>query len=486
MKVLVIGRNGLGLMPTSPRKARILLQSGKAVVVRKTPFTIRLLYKTGCAVQKTDCGIDTGSQHIGVAVVSENKVLSKEDYELRSTMEKRALIEQRREYRRGRRYRKTRYRKVKFRSSVKRVYTEKPVKRNGHLTHWEKVPTGVASNRPKGWLPPSVQSKVDHHVRIISRYREALPPGTRFHIEEARFDIARMKDPTVHGELYQRGRLYDWENIKAYVFARDNYKCKACGRKAGSLRKDGTTVKLIAHHIDFKSLGATDNPDRIATVCDACHNAVNHAPGGILYEWMKDEKAFARGYRDATFMNILRKRLHKEFPDAFFTYGNITEADRKALGMEKSHANDAVAIACGDRPTKIKDIPETVFHRQVRSRKRSLHEANARKGRKEPNRTAKRNRKNTKSVVLSNGKKLFLFDKVSVHGRIGWISGFTGQAAYVLDEEKKYISYITKNGTEQIRIPLPILQLASHHHSWITYAKEESNSAPTFAKKRKA
>ena len=60
--VLVIGMNGVGLMPTTPRKARILLQEGKAKVYRKTPFTIRLLYKTGSATQETVLGIDTGSQ----------------------------------------------------------------------------------------------------------------------------------------------------------------------------------------------------------------------------------------------------------------------------------------------------------------------------------------------------------------------------------------------------------------------------------------
>lgn len=43
--VLVIGMNGVGLMPTTPRKARVLLQSGKAEVYRKAPFTIKLLYK---------------------------------------------------------------------------------------------------------------------------------------------------------------------------------------------------------------------------------------------------------------------------------------------------------------------------------------------------------------------------------------------------------------------------------------------------------
>lgn len=69
MKVYVIGYNGLGLAPTTPRKARILLKSGKAEVAFRQPFTIRLLYKTGCAHPELAIGIDTGSQHIGVAVV---------------------------------------------------------------------------------------------------------------------------------------------------------------------------------------------------------------------------------------------------------------------------------------------------------------------------------------------------------------------------------------------------------------------------------
>ena len=65
MKIFVIGRNGLGLMPTTPRKARILLKEGKARIVRKVPFTIQLTIKTGCATQQVYVGIDTGSQRQG-------------------------------------------------------------------------------------------------------------------------------------------------------------------------------------------------------------------------------------------------------------------------------------------------------------------------------------------------------------------------------------------------------------------------------------
>ena len=84
------------------------------------------------------------------------------------------------------------------------------------------------------------------------------------------------------------------------------------------------------HHILFRSRGATDNPKYLASVCDTCHTAEAHKPGEILYEWMEQEKQFARGLRDATFMNILRRRLFQAFPEATFTYGNIT-AETKLL-----------------------------------------------------------------------------------------------------------------------------------------------------------
>jgi hypothetical protein len=72
------------------------------------------------------------------------------------------------------------------------------------------------------------------------------------------------------------------------------------------------------------------------------------------------------------------------------TFGYITAHHRNKARIEKSHVNDAVIIA---------DKQASPLHRQiqtkhVQSRKRSLHEATARKGRKAPNRTQKRNNKN--------------------------------------------------------------------------------------------
>lgn len=481
MKIFVIGRNGLGLMPTTPRKARILLKEGKARIVRKVPFTIQLTIKTGCATQQVYVGIDTGSQHIGAAVTTDWEVLSKAEYSLRSSMEKKSLLETRRQYRRGRRYRRVRYRKPKYKPHTKRIYHEEPVDRTKVVidgkgnrktvhfrSHWEKKVIGYTTSRREGWTPPSITSKIKHHIRIIGRYREALPPKAALRIEAARFDIARIKDPSVHGEMYQRGRMYDYENVKAYVFERDGYRCRVCGALAGTKRSDGTTVKMNAHHIDFRSEGSTDNPDSMAAVCDACHTGKAHKPGGILYQWMLEGKRFSRGYRDMTFMNILRRRLFKAFPDAEFTYGNITAADRKALWLEKSHANDAEAIAFPEH--KLTDTEETVYYQQVRSRKRSLHEATARKGRKEPNRTAKRNRKNTVSVTIGrkgNRRTFFVYDRVVYRGQAGWISGFTEQSAYVKDKNDRYIK---APGKAYNQVNLSELKVISHNHNWLTGA----------------
>ena len=270
-----------------------------------------------------------------------------------------------------------------------------------------------------------------------------------------------MKDPTVHGELYQRGPQYDHENMKAYVFDRDGYTCKCCHAKAGTRRKDGTVVKIIAHHIDFRINGATDNPEAMVTVCDACHTDANHKEGGILYQWMIEHKRFKQGLRDATFMNILRKHLFNAFPDAKYTYGNITAARRKELHLPKSHANDAVAIALTyTNVNAIKKRPNHVVYVQhVRKKKRSLHEANPRKGRKTKNCLAVRNSKNTKE-----SKGVCLFYKVKVPGvGYGFVTGFTGASCYVFDRDGNYIT--TSDSYNQVTISK--LKVIHHNGNWI-------------------
>lgn len=131
MKVFVKNMRGQALMPCSPRKARILLKQKKAKVVDYRPFTIQLRYPTGEAKQEVIIGVDQGAKHIGIAIVSQGKILTKGEVELRQDVH--SLLQTRAEYRRGRRYRKTRYRKARFLNRAK----------------------------PEGWLPPSIQGKLN-------------------------------------------------------------------------------------------------------------------------------------------------------------------------------------------------------------------------------------------------------------------------------------------------------------------------------------
>jgi hypothetical protein len=67
--VYVLSKEKKPLMPTTPSKARILLKKGKAKVVRRTPFTIKLLYNAQEETAELTLGIDTGSSKVGSAVI---------------------------------------------------------------------------------------------------------------------------------------------------------------------------------------------------------------------------------------------------------------------------------------------------------------------------------------------------------------------------------------------------------------------------------
>ena len=163
-------------------------------------------------------------------------------------------------------------------------------------------------------------------------------------------------------------------------------------------------------------------------------------------------------YKENPFMNSLRIHVSQRYPEAAITYGSITTIHRKRLGLEKSIVNDAIA---NTGIPVIREMTESNFYiKQFRKKKRSLHEATARKGRKEPNTESRRNAKNTKA---SGG--FFLNDEVeTTDGRIGYISGFSGKnACYVKSIEGEYIVQPGKKHRQQ---HLKGLRRRSHQGNW--------------------
>lgn len=112
MKVYVQTVQGQPLDPTSPARARLLVTRGQATVVARTPFTIRLKDRdTGYTAQVT-LGVDSGYSKVGFSAVTEKEELLAGELILRDDMSKK--LEQKKNYRRNRRYRNTRYRAPRF------------------------------------------------------------------------------------------------------------------------------------------------------------------------------------------------------------------------------------------------------------------------------------------------------------------------------------------------------------------------------------
>ena len=314
--VYVIAKDNSPLMPTENHaKVRILLKTGRAKVLRREPFTIRLLYDTGHGIQEIVHGIDTGSAHVGSSVYANDKIVYTSQVEIRNDIK--SLMDSRRKYRRSRRTRKTRYRKPRFLN-------------RGNSTRADR-------------LSPTMQSKIACHEREI-RFVAKILPVSRLVLETGTFDPHLMKNPALANPVYkhwgyQQGTNYGFYNTKAYVLARDSYICQCCKGK----HKDS---KLEIHHIVFRSNGGSDDEKNLITLCHTCHKAL-HA--GKL-ESFNPEGAIKGNLLHATQMNIIRSQLLKNHPEAIETFGYVTKANRENLGIPKDHYIDACVIASQGKP----------------------------------------------------------------------------------------------------------------------------------------
>jgi hypothetical protein len=161
---------------------------------------------------------------------------------------------------------------------------------------------------------------------------KSLLPITKVILETGTFDMAKMKNPNITNEQYQKGVQYGFENVKACVLSRDGYQCQS--------KKKGCSDRLEVHHIKYRSQGGSDAPNNLIVHCKKHHKAL-HA--GKFELKVKSHKSL----KSATTMNVIRKRLLDYFPEAIETFGYITKANRYKHSIEKTHSNDAFVIAGG-------------------------------------------------------------------------------------------------------------------------------------------
>jgi len=282
-----------------------LLKDGKAKVVRRDPFAIKLRFGSSGYTQVVVAGMDTGSKTIGSAAIANGKVVYQAEVTLRDDVSRK--MKQRATYRRTRRGRKTRYRKSRC--------------------------SNRASMCADGRLASSIRSKVESHLRERD-FVERIVPVRRWKVELASFDIHKIVNPDVEGAGYQVGAQKDFYNVKAYVLRRDGYRCQ-------SGRQGKHSPKLHVHHKVFRAQGGSDEPSNLITLCATCHDDLHAGTFNL--------KAKRSRTKHATEVGIVKGAIVGTGWAFSPTFGYETKWKREqCLGWSKSHAADAAAICCED------------------------------------------------------------------------------------------------------------------------------------------
>jgi 5-methylcytosine-specific restriction endonuclease McrA len=234
-RVFVLDARHHPLMPCHPARARELLAKGLAVVIRLHPFTIRLKRRMSGETQPVILGIDPGSQITDLA-------LARTIVETRSTLwlgtlqhrgaHIRKKLEQRRRYRRRRRSANLRYRAPRF-------YNRR---------------------RREGWLPPSLQHRVDTTLSWVLRLQRLVPVSTVV-MEIVKFDTQAFQNPDISGIVYQQGTLYGYE-VREYLIEKWGRQCVYCHK---------TNLALQLEHIIPTSRGGTNRITNLTLACERCN-----------------------------------------------------------------------------------------------------------------------------------------------------------------------------------------------------------------------
>lgn len=319
MAVFVLDRNGKPVMPCTEKRARLLLERGRARVHRVLPLVIRLVDRTvdSCTFQPLRLKLDPGSKVTGLALVREFSVgiavLNLFDLMHRGRQISEALTA-RASMRRGRRGRNTRYRAPRF----------------------------LNRRKPKGWLAPSLQHRVDTTMAWVDRICR-WAPVTALSTELVRFDMQAMENPEVSGIEYQQGTLAGYE-LREYLLEKWGRQCMYCDKEG---------VPLQVEHIHARASGGTNRPSNLGISCQPCNQ--KKAARDVRELLKKDPARLARilaqakrPLKDAAAVNSTRWALLNSLKTTELAVeassGGRTKYNRCRLDVPKTHALDAVCV----------------------------------------------------------------------------------------------------------------------------------------------
>ncbi len=314
MRVFVLNKNRQPLDPCKPARARILLSTGKAKVYRRYPFTIILVEEIKAPITHNHhLKIDPGAKTTGLAILQDHRViwgaeLTHRGFQIRDS------LTSRRQLRRSRRNRKTRYRKPRF----------------------------LNRKRPEGWLPPSLMSRVHHIITWVKKLIRFCPI-TGISQELVRFDTQLMQNPEISGTEYQQGELAGYQ-VREYLLEKWNRKCAYCG---------ATDTQLEIEHIKPKSKGGSNRVSNLTIACHECNQAKGNqeieqflsGKPDILKRVLSQAK---RPLADAAAVNTTRWKLYNELKLTGLPVetgsGGLTKFNRCRQNLPKTHWLDAANV----------------------------------------------------------------------------------------------------------------------------------------------
>lgn len=347
--VITLDKNKRPLGHCTPRKARKLIEKGRACVYRYYPFIIIIKDKD---VREMDIRhnyrikLDPGAEHTGLTVVEDDRVIFYMQIEHRGSQVVKNLMT-RKNSRRNRRTRETWHRHPKWR------------KRGKYQTA-----------REKGWLPPSQESILHNITHWVERFQKWLGPCD-VSIEFNKFDPQLMENNKIEGLDYQHGELQGYE-MKAYLLEKYQHTCQYC---AGA----SEDKVLEWEHILPKTRGGSDRLKNATLACRTCNQkkddltpeewldklTAKKRHTKLEEEQIKCLKRFLEGkqngqnLRYAAWCNAMRWRLKESIEGMEGTLslelasGGRTAKNRHDLGYKKDHHIDALCVG--------KHIPEKGF-----------------------------------------------------------------------------------------------------------------------------
>jgi 5-methylcytosine-specific restriction endonuclease McrA len=317
------------LNPVHPGRARLLLKQGKAAVLRRYPFTIILKREVEQPqLQPLRLKLDPGSKVTGIALVDDQsgQVVFAAELTHRGGKIKDDL-DSRRGVRRGRRARHTRYRAPRFDNR----------------------------RRPKGWLAPSLMSRVHNVETWVNRLRRLCPIGA-ISMELVRFDLQQMEHPDIQGCEYQQGTLAGYE-LREYLLEKFNRTCSYCGKK---------DIPLQVEHIQARANGGTDRVSNLCLACEPCNTRKGTQDITVFLakkpEVLGTILAQAKTpLKDAAAVNSTRWRLFERLKATGLPVecasGGRTKFNRVSRGLQKTHWLDAACVGASTPPVlQIKQI----------------------------------------------------------------------------------------------------------------------------------